>query len=257
MDADKYDYEDILNLEECSPEMIHEVLKRYASCNGIRFAITGKMKSFENRDELVAYIESKGGTVSPGVTSKTDYLINNDSTSISAKNKKVNELGVAIITEEQFLEMFGDTEGEYSSGAELTDDRKQYRATEEISEIKVYTDNDPNLGATIITEMALVNNETPIYLLEYCYVEVPYVEFLATTESVWAYYIKKNENPEDSKKLKHILKKAEVEHIEEMCAEIIEYDGLYKKQLMLLHDAVLKEAEKLNIDVGFEWEFLT
>lgn len=121
LELDEDDYEEILNLEECSPEMIRDVLKQYVSCNGIRFAITGKLNTFENRDELVEFIESKGGTVGSGVTSKTDYLINNDSTSTSSKNKKANELGVSVITEAQFLEMFGDPEDSCSSGIEKTE----------------------------------------------------------------------------------------------------------------------------------------
>jgi DNA ligase (NAD+) len=69
------------------------------------FVITGSLNHFKNREELVELIESKGGKVSGSVSAKTSYLINNDSTSNSSKNKKANELGISIITEEQFLEM--------------------------------------------------------------------------------------------------------------------------------------------------------
>ncbi len=69
------------------------------------FVITGSLNHFRNREELVELIESKGGKVSGSVSAKTSYLINNDSTSNSSKNKKANELGISIITEEQFLEM--------------------------------------------------------------------------------------------------------------------------------------------------------
>ena len=69
------------------------------------FVITGSLTHFKNREELVALIEEKGGKVSGSVSAKTSYLINNDNTSNSTKNKKANELDISIITEEQFLEM--------------------------------------------------------------------------------------------------------------------------------------------------------
>ena len=67
---------------------------------GKTFVITGKLKGFKNRAELKAYIERYGGKVTDSVTSKTYALINNDITSTSSKNKKAQELGVLIITEE-------------------------------------------------------------------------------------------------------------------------------------------------------------
>lgn len=67
------------------------------------FVITGSLNHFANRDQLKAQIEQRGGKVTGSVTGKTTYLINNDSTSRSAKNKKAQELGVPIITEEEFL----------------------------------------------------------------------------------------------------------------------------------------------------------
>lgn len=69
------------------------------------FVITGSVEQFANRNELKAFIEGKGGKVTGSVTSKTDYLINNDNTSSSSKNKKAKELGVEIITEEEFMKM--------------------------------------------------------------------------------------------------------------------------------------------------------
>ena len=71
------------------------------------FVITGKLISgnFKNRDELKKYIEDLGGKVTGSVTSKTDYLINNDNTSTSSKNLKAKELGVSIITEKDFLNL--------------------------------------------------------------------------------------------------------------------------------------------------------
>ena len=73
----------------------------------MNFVITGSVEHFANRNEVKAVIESKGGKVTGSVTSKTNYLINNDATSTSSKNKKAKELGVPIITEEEFLEMIG------------------------------------------------------------------------------------------------------------------------------------------------------
>jgi len=73
---------------------------------GKNIVITGKLHHFKNRDELVKKIEEYGGKVSGSVSKNTDYLINNDITSNSGKNKKAKELGVKIITEEQFLGEF-------------------------------------------------------------------------------------------------------------------------------------------------------
>ena len=70
---------------------------------GMNFVITGSVEHFANRRELKELIESRGGKVTASVTSKTNYLINNDTTSNSSKNKKAKELGVAIISEEEFI----------------------------------------------------------------------------------------------------------------------------------------------------------
>ncbi len=69
------------------------------------FVITGSLNHYKNRDELVSVIEEFGGKVSGSVSSKTSYLINNDITSTSGKNKKANDLGIPIISEEDFIEM--------------------------------------------------------------------------------------------------------------------------------------------------------
>lgn len=69
------------------------------------FVITGSVEHFANRKALKEQIESLGGKVTGSVSKKTNYLINNDSQSNSSKNKKAKELGVAIITEEEFLQM--------------------------------------------------------------------------------------------------------------------------------------------------------
>lgn len=72
---------------------------------GLTFVITGSVEHFKNRNDLKETIEAKGGKTTDSVTSKTDYLINNDNLSNSTKNKKAKELGVKIITEEEFLKM--------------------------------------------------------------------------------------------------------------------------------------------------------
>ena len=69
------------------------------------FVITGKLQNFKNRQELVDVIEANGGKVASSVSSKTDYLINNDVNSTSSKNKKAKELNIPIITEEELMEM--------------------------------------------------------------------------------------------------------------------------------------------------------
>lgn len=73
---------------------------------GKTFVITGSVEHFNNRNEVKELIEKKGGKVAGSVSSKTDYLINNDVNSTSGKNKKAKELGVPIISEEMFLQMF-------------------------------------------------------------------------------------------------------------------------------------------------------
>lgn len=75
--------------------------------NGKAFCITGKLEHHANRDELVAVIESYGGRYVTSVTSKTDYLINNDVTSTTGKNKKAKDLNIPIISEQDFLKMIG------------------------------------------------------------------------------------------------------------------------------------------------------
>ncbi|MEE1101881.1 MAG: NAD-dependent DNA ligase LigA [Agathobacter sp.] len=76
-------------------------------CAGITFVITGDVFHYKNRNEFKAYVESEGGKVAGSVSKKTGYLVNNDVLSESSKNKKAKELGVPIISEEDFLRMFG------------------------------------------------------------------------------------------------------------------------------------------------------
>ena len=72
--------------------------------NNLTFCITGSLNHFKNRDALVEVIESNGGKIG-GVNSKLDYLINNDINSNSSKNRKAKELGIKIVTEEDFLKI--------------------------------------------------------------------------------------------------------------------------------------------------------
>lgn len=76
-----------------------------AAITGKTFVITGTLNHFENRNALKSLIEGKGGKVSGSVSSKTDYLINNDNHSTSSKNKKAQELHIPILTEEEFLNL--------------------------------------------------------------------------------------------------------------------------------------------------------
>lgn len=85
-----------INKEEISGEQIFA---------GMNFVITGSLEHFSNRGEAKNLIESLGGKVTGSVTGKTNYLINNDMTSNSSKNKKARELGIPILSEEDFLKL--------------------------------------------------------------------------------------------------------------------------------------------------------
>ena len=69
------------------------------------FVITGAVEHFANRDELKEYIEKLGGKVTGSVSKNTDYLINNDVTSNSSKNKKARELNIPILSEDDFIKL--------------------------------------------------------------------------------------------------------------------------------------------------------
>ena len=75
-------------------------------CEGLTFVITGDVYHFKNRNELKAYIESQGGKVASAVSGSTSFLINNDITSTSGKNQKAQQLGIPIISEDDFVERF-------------------------------------------------------------------------------------------------------------------------------------------------------
>ena len=79
--------------------------KEGGKLEGLTFVITGSLEHFENRKKLQETIEAEGGKAAGTVTSKTAYLINNDTASNSSKNKKAKELGIPIISEEEFLAM--------------------------------------------------------------------------------------------------------------------------------------------------------
>lgn len=76
------------------------------TCAGLIFVITGDVHRFKNRDAFKSYVEQQGGKVTGSVSAKTNFLINNDSESSSGKNRKAKELGIPILTEDEFIERF-------------------------------------------------------------------------------------------------------------------------------------------------------
>ncbi len=86
-------------------ELEQEVQEEEQPLSGKVFVITGSLEQFGNRNALKEYIERRGGKVTGSVSNKTSYLINNDNTSSSSKNKKAAELGIPILTEEDFLKL--------------------------------------------------------------------------------------------------------------------------------------------------------
>lgn len=94
-------------LKEVTIEKIVPSSKADGKCKGLTFVITGDVHHYKNRDEFKAYVEAMGGKVTGSVTGKTDYLVNNDAQSTSSKNRKAAQLGVPVITEDEFVERFG------------------------------------------------------------------------------------------------------------------------------------------------------
>ena len=88
--------------------LVHEETSAEQVFAGKTFVITGSVEHFSNRSEAKEFIEARGGKVTGSVTKKTDYLINNDKTSASSKNKKAQELGIPILSEEDFLGLAGE-----------------------------------------------------------------------------------------------------------------------------------------------------
>ena len=81
-------------------------------CAGLTFVITGDVHHYKNRNELKAYIESQGGKVASAVSGSTSFLINNDVTSTSGKNKKAKELNIPIISEDEFMATYHQVKNE-------------------------------------------------------------------------------------------------------------------------------------------------
>lgn len=82
-----------------------QAIDNHANLSSLNFVITGSLKHFANRDEAIEKIVSAGGKVSGSVSTKTSYLVNNDITSTSGKNKKAKELNIPIISEEKLIKM--------------------------------------------------------------------------------------------------------------------------------------------------------
>ena len=95
-------------LKEVTIEKVDLKPDKEGKCAGLTFVITGDVHHYKNRDEFKAYVEAGGGKVTGSVTSKTDYLVNNDARSSSSKNRKAKELGIPIITEDEFVSRFGE-----------------------------------------------------------------------------------------------------------------------------------------------------
>ena len=95
-----YIVENYLNIQEEKQEVYEKKLQN------LTFCVTGKVSIWKNRDELSAFIENLGGKVTGSVSKNTDYLINNDVNSTSAKNNKAKELGIPIISEQTFMDNF-------------------------------------------------------------------------------------------------------------------------------------------------------
>lgn len=110
MNQSLHDYlrENHMKISTLADEFIFETKSESsnnADLSNKTFVITGSLNHYKNRDELVNIIEQLGGKVSGSVSSKTNYLINNDVTSTSGKNKKAKDLGIPIISENQFVQM--------------------------------------------------------------------------------------------------------------------------------------------------------
>ena len=101
----EFDYNEADEIVEYMTFKPEEHQDKSVKLDNYTFVITGKLQNFKNRQELVDVIEAAGGKVASSVSSKTNYLINNDVNSTSSKNKKAKELGIPIITEEELMEM--------------------------------------------------------------------------------------------------------------------------------------------------------
>ncbi|MDO5459144.1 MAG: NAD-dependent DNA ligase LigA [Eubacteriales bacterium] len=97
-----YELLELMHIPEAEP-----VTELKGSCVGLTFVITGDVHRFKNRDAFKAYVEANGGKVAGSVSKKTDYLVNNDVASTSSKNLKARELGIPILSEDDFIARFG------------------------------------------------------------------------------------------------------------------------------------------------------
>ena len=75
-------------------------------CAGLTFVITGDLLQLRNRDEFKAYVDAQGGHVASSVSRKTAFLVNNDQNSASSKNQKAMELGIPILSKDEFIQRF-------------------------------------------------------------------------------------------------------------------------------------------------------
>ena len=83
-----------------------EMKSKGGKCQGLTFVITGDVHYYRNRAQLKTYIEEQGGKVTGSVSKSTTWLINNDATSTSGKNRKAQELGIGIMTEKEFIDKY-------------------------------------------------------------------------------------------------------------------------------------------------------
>ena len=102
------DYTKIKNGERLNVCYLGDVEPDREECDGLRFVVTGKLKYFENREEIVEFIEDEGGTVTDSISKKTNYLICNDINATSSKMKKAKELGIPLLSEAAFIRRFAD-----------------------------------------------------------------------------------------------------------------------------------------------------
>ena len=105
--------QDSSNLSDLN-DLLHEITVQRSDssptgnkCDQLTFVVTGDVYHFANRNQLKAYIESQGGKVTSAVSKSTNYLINNDTESTSSKNTKAKQLGIEIISEDEFIARFG------------------------------------------------------------------------------------------------------------------------------------------------------
>jgi hypothetical protein len=100
-------YTEVKNGKRMSVDYSNSEKIETEDCDGLEFVVTGKLKFFKNREEIVAFIESAGGSVTGSVSKNTDYVICNNVKSNSSKLKKAKEHGIAVLSEAAFIRRFG------------------------------------------------------------------------------------------------------------------------------------------------------